>query len=62
MRAGVFPRWAGLLLIVGLVSLGASFVNPFLIATLVFGMIGFGGMGYALVTATDEAIPQRVAA
>jgi hypothetical protein len=30
MRAGVFPRWAGLLLIVGLVGLGGAFVNVFL--------------------------------
>ncbi|PWT78902.1 MAG: hypothetical protein C5B60_00455 [Chloroflexi bacterium] len=62
MRAGVFPRWAGLLLIVGLVSLGAAFVNVLLIVTLVFGMIGLGWIGYALVTSNDEAIPQRVAA
>jgi hypothetical protein len=62
MRAGVFPRWAGLLLIVGLVSLGAAFVNIFLSSALVFGMFGLGWIGYALVTANDEAIPQRVAA
>jgi hypothetical protein len=62
MRAGVFPRWAGLLLIVGLVSLGASFVNVFLIGALVFGLLGLGWIGYALVTAKDEAIQQRVAA
>jgi hypothetical protein len=62
MRAGVFPRWAGLLLIVGLVSLGASFVNPFLSGAMVFGLFGFGWIGYALMTAKDEAIQQRVAA
>jgi hypothetical protein len=61
MRAGVFPRWAGLLLIVGLASLG-TFVNFVLIVTAALGLVGLGGIGYALVTAKDEAIPQRVTA
>jgi hypothetical protein len=62
MRARVFPQWAGLLLIVGLVSLGAAFVNVFLIVALVFGMIGLGWIGYVLVTTQDKAILQSVAA
>jgi hypothetical protein len=62
MRARVFPRWAGLLLIVGLVSLGASFVNVFLSGALVFSMVGLGWIGYALVTAQGEAVAQPVAA
>jgi len=62
IRARVFPRWAGLLLIVGLVGLGGAFVNVFLSSALVFGMCGLGWIGYVLVTADDEAIAQRVAA
>jgi hypothetical protein len=62
MRARVFPRWAGLLLIVGLVSLSAAFVNPFLIGALLFGMLGLGWIGYALVTTQDKAILQSAAA
>jgi hypothetical protein len=61
LQARVFPRWAGVLLIVGVVSLG-GFVNPFLTASAVFGLLGLGGIGYALVTAKDEAVPQLAAA
>jgi hypothetical protein len=61
MRAGVFPRWAGLLLIVSLASLG-TFVNFILIVTAALGLVGLGGIGYALITAEGEAIPQHVAA
>ena len=59
MRARMFPRWAGLLLIVGVVSLG-GFVNVFLSLAMVFGLLGLGWMGYALVTAKGaaEAVPQ----
>ena len=57
IRARVFPRWAGVLLIVGVVSLGA-FVNPFLIAAIVFGLLGLGGIGYTLLAAKGEAVPQ----
>lgn len=62
MRARVFPRWAGLLLIVGLVGLGGSFVNVFLSGALVFGLLGLGRIGYALVTARAEAVPQPILA
>src|SRR5215469_10791602 len=63
MRARVFPRWAGLLLIVGVVSLG-SFVNVFLSWALVFGLLGLGRIGYALLTTKGEgeAVPQPVLA
>ena len=59
MRARVFPRWAGLLLIVGVVSLG-GFVNVFLSLAMVFGLLGLGWMGYDLLTAKGEAeaVPQ----
>lgn len=61
MRANVFPRWAGLFLIMGLASLG-TFVSPFLLVIAAFGLIGLGWIGYALMTTKDEAIPQHVAA
>ncbi len=61
MRARVFPQWAGLLLIVGLVSLG-GFVNIFLSVAGALGFLGLGWMGYALVTAKGEAVPQPVLA
>ena len=61
MRARVFPRWAGLLLIVGLLSLG-GFVNVFLSGALVFGLLGLGWIGYALLTTKGGAVPQPVLA
>ncbi len=61
MRARVFPQWAGLLLILGLVSLG-GFANIFLSVAGVLGFLGLGWMGYALVTAKGEAVPQPVLA
>lgn len=57
MRARVFPRWAGVLLIVGVVSVG-GFVNPFLSSAFVFGLLGLGGIGYALLTTKGEAVHQ----
>ena len=61
MRARVFPRGAGLLLILGVVGLGA-FVNVFLSAAMVFGLVGLGWMGYALLTGkgAGEAVPQAM--
>lgn len=63
MRARVFPRGAGLLLMLGVVGLGA-FVNVFLSAAMVFGLVGLGWMGYALLTGrgAGEAVPQAVPA
>lgn len=63
MRARIFSRWAGLLLIVGVVSVG-GFVNVFLSVAMVPGLLGLGWMGYALLTAqgADEAVPQVVPA
>jgi hypothetical protein len=55
MRARVFPRWAGLLLIASVASLGASFVNVFLIVIAALGLFGLGWIGYALMTAKNEA-------
>ena len=63
MRARVFPRGAGLLLILGLVSL-AGFVNVFLSGALVLGLVGLGWIGYALLTAqgAGQSVPQPVPA
>ena len=61
MRARVFPRGAGLLLMLGVVSLG-GFVNVFLSGALVFGLLGLGWMGCALLTAKGQTIPQPVVA
>ena len=59
MRARVFPRWAGLLLILGVVSLG-GFVNIFIGYAAVLGWLGLGWMGYALLTAQGEAVPHPI--
>jgi hypothetical protein len=69
MRARVFPQWAGLLLIVAVVvdlfsTLGGivgSIASPLSNVVLV---LGFGWMGYALLTAKGEAeaVPQPVPA
>ena len=63
MRAGVFSRWAGLLLIVGAVLSPASFV------LVIFGTVanvlvslGLGWMGYTLWITKGEASPQPISA
>jgi hypothetical protein len=61
IRARVFSRWAGLLLIVGAVLSPAGFVIGIVSAVadmLVF--LGLGWMGYTLLTAKGEAeaVPQ----
>jgi hypothetical protein len=70
MRAGVFPRWAGLLIIVSAVFAFGSFVigslgglGPTSVAV-GFVALGLGWMGYALLTAKGEAVavPQPVLA
>jgi hypothetical protein len=63
MRARVFSRWAGLLLLVGAVLDPVSFVNG-IVGTLAAVLLtfGLGWMGYALLTAKGEgaAVPQPV--
>jgi hypothetical protein len=61
MRAGVFPRWAGLLIIVSAVfALGSLVIGslgslgPTSVAVR-FVALGLGWMGYALLTAKGEA-------
>lgn len=63
MRARVFPRGAGVLLILGVVGLG-GFVNVFLSGAMLLGLVGLGWMGYALLTGKGaaEAVPQAVPA
>jgi hypothetical protein len=65
MRAGVFSRWAGLLLIAAAVVELGSFMLGILTSVAV-GLIvlGLGWMGYTLLTAKGEvqAISQPVAA
>ena len=62
MRAGVFPRWAGLLLILGLVSLGGFVIG--ILTSVAVGLLslGLGWMGYALLRAQGEAVTQPVPA
>jgi hypothetical protein len=74
MRARVFPQWAGLLLIVGVVVSGVSFLisifssGAFVLnvasgisfVALVLVLLGLGWMGYALWTTKGEAVPQPV--
>ncbi len=65
MRARVFSRWAGLLLIIGAVLDPVGFVSG-IVGTVgaVLVVIGLGWMGYALLTAKGEgeAVPQLVPA
>jgi hypothetical protein len=68
MRVRVFPQWAGLLLIIGVVVFGvAGVISIFGLGALgsVFGrvagvllLLGLGWMGYTLLTAKGEAVPQ----
>jgi hypothetical protein len=72
MRARVFPQWAGLLFIVGVVVSGVSFLISIFgsgalvlnvasgigLVALVLVLLGFGWIGYALLTAKGEAVPQ----
>jgi hypothetical protein len=63
MRAGVLPRWAGLLLIAAAVAAFGGFVigNLTIVAEGLVGL-GLGWIGYALWTAQGEAVPQPVPA
>ena len=68
MRARVFPQWAGLLLIVGVVVSGIGLVislfglgavaSVLSLVSIVLVLLGLGWMGYALWTAKGEAVPQ----
>jgi len=63
IRAGVFSRWAGLLLIAAAVFGLASFVNGSLLTpatTLAF--LGLGWMGYTLWTTKGKAVLQHALA
>ena len=65
MRAGVFPRWAGLLLIAAaVVALGSFVIGSLTTVAVVLVVLGLGWMGYALLTAKGEvqAVPQPVPA
>jgi hypothetical protein len=70
MRAGVFPRWAGLLIIVSAVFALGSFVSFSLgslsLTSVAVGFValGLGWMGYTLLSAKGEAeaVPQPVPA
>jgi hypothetical protein len=63
MRARVFSRWAGLLLIVGAVLNPVSFVSGIVgTVAVVLLTFGFGWMGYMLLSAKGEAVLQPMAA
>ena len=65
MRAGVFPRWAGLLLIAAaVVALGSFVIGSLTSVAATIIVLGLGWMGYALLTAKGEAqaVPQPVPA
>ncbi len=63
MRARVLPQWAGLLLIVGAVLNPIGLVNGMVGEVAgVLVVLGLGWMGYALLSAKGEAVPQPVLA
>ena len=63
MRAGVLPRWAGLLLIAAaVVDLGSFVIGSLISVAAVLVVLGLGWMGYALLTAKGEAVPRPVPA
>jgi hypothetical protein len=64
MRAGVFSRWAGLLLIVGAVLSPAGFVIGIFGTAVANALVslGLGWMGYTLWITKGEAVPQPVPA
>ena len=62
-RAGVFPRWAGLLLIAAaVVALGTFVIGSLTSVAVGLVVLGLGWMGYALLTAKGEAAPRPVPA
>ena len=59
MRAGVLPRWAGLLLIAAaVVALGSFVIGSLTSVAVGLVVLGLGWMGYALWTTKGEAVPQ----
>ncbi len=64
MRAGVLPRWAGLLILVGAVlklvncPLSGVIGGIVLLVACVLFALGLGWIGYVLWTAKDEALRQ----
>ncbi len=62
-RAGVLPRWAGLLLIAAaVVALGSFVIGSLTSVAATIIVLGLGWMGYALLTAKGEAVPRPVPA
>ena len=64
MRARVFPRWAGWLLIAAVVDLGSFVIGNLTLVATGLIILGLGWMGYTLLTAQGEAeaVPQPVPA
>ena len=62
MRARVFPRWAGLLLIAAVVALGSFVIGNLTSVAAGLVALGLGWMGYTLLRAQGEAVPQPVPA
>ncbi len=66
MRAGVLPRWAGLLILVGAVlnlvnfPLSGVIGGIVLLVAFVLFALGLGWIGYVLWTAKGEALRQTV--
>jgi hypothetical protein len=62
-RAGVLPRWAGLLLIAAaVIDLGSFVIGSLTSVAAGLVVLGLGWMGYALLTAKGEAVPRAVPA
>ena len=62
-RAGVLPRWAGLLLIAAaVVALGSFVIGSLTSVAATIIVLGLGWMGYALLTAKGEAVPRPIPA
>ena len=59
-RAGVLPRWAGLLLIAAVVALGSFVIGNLTLVATGLIVLGLGWIGYALLTTKGEsqALPQ----
>ncbi len=64
MRAGILPRWAGLLLLIGAVLNLASIFLGGIVGTVAFVLfaVAFGWIGYALTTESRAEAVQSVPA
>ena len=62
LRAGVFPKWAALLLMIGFIMAPIGAFAPHLVKSLgeVILSIGLIGLSYALVSGAAEAQPTRL--